>query len=153
MRRILQIGLLIVVLGMVSATHAAELSVRDAVEAGAFFQQIAQSMNLHVEDGADAASALRRAGYDVPVFPSNHRMTEGEVASVLSSLQVPVTTSRPQAPFSASKLSSLLAALGPEFGDRNAPNSKGDAVPIGGADPRTKGKGKKKGLLKSPSGL
>ena len=67
-----------------------------------------------------------------------------------------VSTAQPDASFSSGQVSQFVNAFGDQFdvspGSGGGDNStQGSKNPDQGADPRTKGKGLKKGLFKSPS--
>lgn len=117
---------------------------------------IANANGLQPADGPEAVSQLRNLGANLPVLNLSAPLTERSVVLVSSAFGVRVTTQRPANRFSADEMQQLVAAFGDQFdlgpgagsGDNSA---KGSKNPGQGADPRTKGKGKKKGLFRSPS--
>ena len=118
---------------------------------GDFLHRVALARQLNAVDGADAERLLRETGVRLPTLTLNERLTEGTVVTISRSLGVQVTTSRPDAPFESSSMIAFLdlvaaqaptteqSATGGESGPYPRPNDQA-------ADPRTKGKGKKKGL-------
>jgi hypothetical protein len=116
---------------------------------GEFLQQIALARHLPAVDGHDAARLLGESGIQLPALTLSLPLTEGQVAAISRSLGVVVTTSSPDGPFESSSVAAfldLLAAQAPkqsttsgESGPYPRPNDRA-------ADPRTKGRGKKKGL-------
>jgi hypothetical protein len=114
---------------------------------------IANANGLQPADGAEAVSQLRGLGANLPVLDLSAPLTERNVVLVSSAFGVRVTTQRPADRFSSGEMRQLVSAFGDQFNlgpdggsDDNATQGGGN-----GADPRTKGKGKKKGLFRSPS--
>jgi hypothetical protein len=119
------------------------------ITAGEFLVKIADARNLDAVDGASAMKLLRFSGVDLPDIDMTGALTEGTVAAISSSLGIPVSTSRPLEEFKRRAVKAYMdqfkAAVNPfrntavDPGPYPRPNDTA-------ADPRAKGKGKKKGL-------
>ena len=139
MKRVIQVVLLaLVVVAVMAPASAAE-----KVTVGDFLAQIAQAKQLPATSGSTALQALRNAGVALPDLDTNATLTEGTVAQVANSLGLKVTSSNPSAPFSQGQMNAFVTTFASDIGGSRDGNT------TNGADPLEKGKGKKKGLLKS----
>ena len=130
------------------------------VTVGQFLQEIAKVNNLSAISGGHAAAALREAGVNLPHLELNGLLTEGDVAAISKAMGLNVTTSTPQARFDNGQMNQFMSSFSGNLdvggpggglpGDDNRMNVPPPPKP-GHTDPRTKGKGKKKGLFRSPS--
>lgn len=109
-------------------------------------------------DGAtphDALEGLRDAGYAVDRIALDVPATEGAVADFARAAGLRVTSSRPNAPFDRGLADAFFQTFHREIAgaDGSDPSAASSDSEEGEnrADPLTKGKGKKKGLLRSPS--
>ncbi len=115
---------------------------------GDFVKQIARVKQLDAKDAVTARASIEATGVRLPEIRLDKRLTQGDVAQISTAVGIPVTTSTPAAEFTPDQLDRFMSNFGPELG---APQASTDGT-NNGADPRTKGKGKKKGLFKrSPS--
>jgi hypothetical protein len=124
----------------------------NAFKVGDFVVRIAETKNLSASTPSVAASSLRQAGYRLPAIDLGSVLTEGDVVGISNSLGIRVTTGQPDATFGETQVNNFFAAFSVELNTAADPSS-GDEFGtdvIGnngnGADPRDKGKGKKKGL-------
>jgi hypothetical protein len=127
------------------------VSAGEATTVGDFLVSLAGAAGLDASSQTAAQNSLRDAGWGLPDLNLGAMLTEGDVVAIAASGGLKVTTSTPQASFDQSRVQSFLTAFGPTI---NAEGAHADSHPAPwdhGADPRTKGKGKKKGLYKSPS--
>jgi hypothetical protein len=141
----------------VSATVATE-----PVSVGKLVQEIATLRGLPAGSPVAASGALRDAGVPLPDIALDEALTEGSVVQISAAFGVNVRTSQPAARFDADRMNRFLLTMGREFGRqslrstgsspeaaRNRDRNEENNPPFSpGADPLTKGKGKKKGLLK-----
>jgi hypothetical protein len=122
---------------------------------GDFMVALAEASGLHASSQAVAERSLRDAGWTLPRLDLNAHLTEGSVAAIAVACGIPVTTSNPQAPFGDAQVQSFISVFSQELGEAPTPEASPDGSKPDpwdhGADPRTKGKGKKKGLYKSPA--
>lgn len=117
---------------------------------GGFVQEIAKARGLSAGTAAEAALALQNAGINLPSVDFGKTLTQGDVVAISTAAGLTVRTSSPDAEFTASQLSSFMSTFGPELG-ASEPEVGTDASDKPKTDPLTKGKGKKKGLIRSPS--
>ena len=120
------------------------------ITVGDFLLRIATAENLHPGDGADAARLLRAGGVNLPVVRPGALLTEGTVAAISRAFGIRVTTSRPDAPFGQDAVDAFMIQFKPEVSGSDQA-ATGDSGPYprpndNAADPRTKGRGKKKGI-------
>lgn len=118
---------------------------------GQFLVEVAKVRNIAAVDPASAERGLRQAGVSLPALDLNRTLTEGTVAAIATAVGVPVSTSRPDAPFGEGQVDSFISTFGPSM---NSSGAQTDAA--GGNDGPPKedpqpGKGKSKGFYKSPS--
>ncbi len=119
------------------------------VAVGEFLVKIADARNLDAVDGAGAMKLLRFSGVDLPTIDVTGTLTEGTVAAISTSLGIPVSTSRPLEEFKRSAVNAYMDQFKAVVNQSR--NTAGDPGPYPrpndtAADPRAKGKGKKKGL-------
>jgi len=117
---------------------------------GGFVQELAKSMSLASSTPTEAAQALRSAGVSLPSIDMGKTLTQGDVVAIATAAGLTVRTSTPDAEFTEGQLSSFMVTFAPELG-ASAPEYGTDASDKPKTDPLTKGKGKKKGLIRSPS--
>jgi hypothetical protein len=118
---------------------------------GEFLHRIALARHMPAVDGPDAERLLRESGIRLPAMTLTLQLTEGQVAAISRSLGLNVTSSNPDALFESSSVAAFLdlmasqvpapeqSATSTESGPYPRPNDQA-------ADPRNKGRGKKKGL-------
>ena len=130
----------------------------DQLTVGDFYKMIAGIKAVDYTDAASAEASLRAAGMRLPNLDLAKTLTHGDVAAVANAAGLRVTTSTPDLAFSSGQADQFVASFGTEIGVGGGTGGGGeemgtDALPWdNGADPRTKGKGLKKGLFKvSPS--
>ena len=118
---------------------------------GDFLYRIALARQLPAVDGPDAERLLRDSGADLPALLLPQRLTEGAVVAISGSLGIRVSTSRPDAPFDNGSVGAFLDLMAEQAEIPEGSNTAGEPGPYPrpndqAADPRTKGRGKKKGL-------
>ncbi len=118
---------------------------------GDFLHRIALARQLAAVDGPDAQRLLLEAGVQLPNLELTAPLTEGRVAAISRSLGIRVRTSRPDAPFGNGSVSIFLDHMAAQAPASQPATTTGEPGPYPrpndrAADPRTKGKGKKKGL-------
>lgn len=124
---------------------------------GDFLVRIAQEGRLDVSGPAEARKVLNEQGWALPRLDLGARLTEGDVVSIARSAGLNVVSSDPDRPFGATGVQAFLSAFGssldPADGRSRPQESRSGDHPDPwdhGADPREKGKGLKKGLVRSP---
>ncbi len=128
------------------------LAVDDTVPTtGEFLRQIAQARHLDALNGPDAVRLLRESGIQLPALTLTGPLTEGRVAAISRSLGIVVTTSRPDAPFNSNAAAAFLDLMATQAPAPEQSTTSGEPGPYPrpndqAADPRNKGRGKKKGL-------
>lgn len=134
----------LIVLALV-ALVGGTVAVAGQATTGDLLQGLADARALPAQDAATAVHSLTRAGYSLPALDYAKPLTEADVVRIASALGIRVTTSRPDAPFSSDQLTALVRAT-------SKPDPVAKSEHDNGADPLTKGNGKKLGLKKrSPS--
>ena len=137
----------------------------NAATVGDLLQGTARLRGIDAADGALAAAALREAGFDVPATDLDKVLTQGDVVRIARSLGLNVTSSTPETIFDDDDLGNFFSAFSGALsrGDSaggagthsDSPDDKdegpADPNPPSGVDPLSKGKGKKKGIMKSPA--
>ena len=122
---------------------------------GDLLHEIAKFNNLPATSGVQAAAELRAMGVNLPALELGKDLTQGDVVRIARALGVNVSSSNPGASFSGKQVNQFIDSFGGQlvFGSNTSarPNQNDSHFSENGADPRTKGKGKKKGLFKSPS--
>src|SRR5512139_2468868 len=118
---------------------------------GQFLVEVAKAKNIVAVDPASAERGLRQAGVSLPALNLNQSLTEGAVASIATAVGVPVSTSRPDAPFNQGQVESFITTFGSSMGgSTNQTDAAGTDQGTTKEDPQP-GKGKSKGFNKSPS--
>jgi hypothetical protein len=122
---------------------------------GELLVKIAEAKNLDAADAATARASLQKVGMKLPALDLDKPLTQGDVVDISNSAGLSLRTSTPNAPVDQDQLITLGNTIGMSLdhpgsgggGDNETHSEPWD----NGADPRTKGKGLKKGLYKSPS--
>lgn len=138
---------LIVLAAMVPAFAA------DGVKVGEFVVKVAEAKQLPAANTATAERSLRDAGYDLPALDLNGALTERVVVQISRALGINVSTSSPDAVFTTTQVNDFFSVFGQDVGVVNNPGGDDNPQPRGDkpkVDPLTKGKGKKKGLKRTP---
>ena len=137
-------------LGIAAAVVASAMPAMAAdYTVGQFLVEVAKAKNISAVDPASAERGLRESGVRLPSLDLNQTLTEGAVASIATSVGVPVSTSRPDAQFGQNQVDSFFSTFGPSMGgSSNQTNGSTDGTDK--EDPQP-GKGKSKGFNKSPS--
>ena len=138
---------------LVCATLAAPVLADDAAQptVGDFLHRVATARLFPAVDGPDAERLLRASGVGLPALNLADGLTEGTVVAISGALGLRVSTSRPDAPFREDSVSLFLDLMVTEAPSPEHSASTGEPGPYPrpndrAADPRTKGRGKKKGL-------
>ena len=116
------------------------------VTTGQFLVAVAKAHKLDVSDPANAADALRAAGYAIPKVVFDEPLTEGAVVSIAAALRFNLTTQTPDAAFTQTQMNVFLQSFGKEMATQGDPGGISNS---NGVDPETKGM--KKGHDKSKS--
>jgi hypothetical protein len=123
----------------------------DDVTVGDFVLSLARAKGLTAASVGEAKASLESAGITLPVADFDRTLTQGDVVAIGNAAGLHLSSSTPEAPFTGEQVSAFLVSLAPELGATDGDNTTDGAYNDNGADPRTKGKGKKKGLFRSPS--
>jgi hypothetical protein len=115
----------------------------DSVMVKDFVVRIAHAKQLPAASCDSATGSLRQAGYNLPALDCNSPLTEGNVARISNSVGIRVTTSQPDAAFSASSMDAFFGAFNDDLSGATGTDTHKEGH---GTDPLEKGKGKKKGL-------
>lgn len=148
LKRLIILVLFALTVSLAGATHAGS----GGYTVGRFLVEIVSAKGPAATSPDQAARTLRAAGYQLPNLPLDAALTEGAVTEIAIALGIKVTTRSPNAQFSGSQVDAFLTTFGPEIRGGCQPQGNGNGNGQGngnGADPRTKGKGWKKGLYKS----
>jgi hypothetical protein len=121
----------------------------DNVTVGDFVLQLAKAKSLTANDPMQAQSALAANGVQVPAIDLGKTLTQGDVVAIGNAAGLNLNSSTPSAEFGSDQLSAFMISFGPELGTSDPENATDGDKPK--TDPLTKGKGKKKGLLRSAS--
>lgn len=150
LQRFVQITLVIIVLAAALAPVAAADN-RNEITVGEFVVMLAETSSLPATTPEIAADSLRSAGWEFPTVDMKGVLTERIVVDIANSSGIDVNTSNPETPFTSDRVETFMLAFDKQLGSDDGDNeTRGDDN--NGADPLTKGKGLKKGLLKkSPS--
>lgn len=122
----------------------------DNVTVGDFVLELAKAKNLSASNPVEAQAALSASGIQIPSIAFDKTLTQGDVVAIGNAAGLNLNSSTPSAEFGSDQLSSFMISFGPELGT-SEPEVGTDANDKEKTDPLTKGKGKKKGLLRSPS--
>ncbi len=141
-----------------AATAAVAVS-GGAPSVGDLVLQVAQRRQMPAASPQEARAMLERAGSDLSGLDLDTPLTERTLVRVCNAVGLAVTTRDPDAPVDAERLRRFLSVLGPEItrsGSAPQASSSGTPGPYPrpndhAADPLSKGKGKKKGIPRSPS--
>lgn len=121
------------------------------VTVGDFVMELARARGIVASDAAHARALIESTGIALPVSDFNRVLTQGDVVAIGNAAGLNLSSSTPGAVFTGDQVDAFLISLAPELGATDGDNSTDGAKNDRGADPRTKGKGKKKGLFRSPS--
>ena len=134
---------------------APALAAQKQVTWGEFGVEIAKARNVASSDAQTAWSSLEAEGVRLPNVDLGARMTQRDVVQLSELIGINLTSSTPDEAFTSDQMRAFMVSFAPEIsGDTGGQTEAGGTDVPGkgnGADPRTKGKGKKKGLYKSPS--
>ncbi len=122
-----------------------------SLDVGELLHRVARVRNLPAVDGPDAARLLRESGVALPDLSLDQVLTEGMVVAISRSIGVRLKSSRPDAVFDSRSLDIYLDMVSRQTPAPEPSATAGEPGPYPrpegpAADPRTKGKGKKKGL-------
>ena len=141
--------------GLVAAIVALALCVpavaANTVTVGDFVMELARVKGLSASSAAQAKASIESTGVTLPVADFGRVLTQGDVVAIGNAAGLNLSSSTPEAAFTGDQVDAFLVVLAPELGATDGDNSTDGAYNDNGADPRTKGKGKKKGLFRSPS--
>ena len=122
------------------------------VTVGDFVMELARVKGFTPSSAVDARASVVSAGIAIPVVDLDRTLTQADVVAIGNAAGLELTSSTPEAAFTGDEVSAFLVSFAPELGATDGDNATDGAYNDNGADPRTKGKGKKKGLFRSPSG-
>jgi len=124
----------------------------DRVTVGDFVTEIAKVKGLPAANAVEAQTSLSAAGVRLQGLDLNAVLTQGDVVTIGNAAGLNLSSSTPEAEFGSDDVSSFMVNFAPELGSSPENGTTGADNNGNGADPLTKGKGLKKGLLKrSPS--
>jgi hypothetical protein len=121
------------------------------VTVGDFVIQLAKVRGYTASNAAEAKASIEGTGIMLPVMDFDRTLTQGDVVRIGNAAGLNLNSSTPEAAFTGDQLNSFMVSFAPELGATDGENTTDGAKNGNGADPRTKGKGKKKGLFRSPS--
>jgi len=150
MRRVNRFGLIAVL--AVAAVAAPAFA--GNVTVGRFYTEIAKAKQMTAVDASSAEAGLRAAGFRLPDLSLGKSLTEGDVASISSSLGLAVSTSRPTELVSDSQLNQFMSSFSSQMSVTKGADKVNPYTTMSvGGDPGNSGngKGKKKGHNKSTS--
>ena len=121
------------------------------VTVGDFVMELAKVRGFTSSNAAQAKASIESTGITVPVTDFDRTLTQGDVVAIGNAAGLNLNSSTPEAAFTGDQVNSFIVSFAPELtvpddGEQTS-NKEGNNA----ADPRTKGKGKKKGLFRSPS--
>lgn len=122
----------------------------ERVTVGDFVVELAKVKNLQANSPVEARTALTANGVRIPALDLGKTLTQGDVVEIGNAAGLNLNSSTPDAEFGSDQLSSFMISFGPELG-QSEPEVGTDKNDKEKVDPLTKGKGKKKGLRRSPS--
>ena len=141
--------------GIVAALVALALCVpamaANTVTVGDFVIELARAKGFAASNAAQAKASIEGTGVTLPVADFGRVLTQGDVVAIGNAAGLDLSSSTPEAAFTGDQVDAFLVSLAPELGATDGDNATDGAYNDNGADPRTKGKGKKKGLFRSPS--
>lgn len=123
----------------------------NTVTVGDFVMELARVKGYTASNAAQAKASIESSGITLPVADLDRVLTQGDVVAIGNAAGLHLSSSTPEAAFTGDQVNAFLVSLAPELGATDGDNSTDGAYNDNGADPRTKGKGKKKGLIRSPS--
>jgi len=150
MRRVNRFGLIAVL--AVAAVAAPAFA--GNVTVGRFYTEIAKAKQMTAVDASSAEAGLRAAGFRLPDLALGKNLTEGDVASISSSLGLAVSTSRPTELVSDSQMNQFISSFSSQLSVGKGADKLNPYQTLStGGDPGNSGngKGKKKGHNKSTS--
>src|SRR5262249_24348377 len=116
------------------------------VTVGRFYTELAKAKHLGAVDAPSAEANLRSAGYKLPQLGLGKHLTEGDLTSILNSVGVNVTTSRPSSPVTEAQVNQVMSGFGPQLGAPSLkltpPTAGTNATDSTGGDPGNSGNGK-----------
>jgi hypothetical protein len=119
--------------------------------AGKLMMEIAKVKNLPALNAATAKGSLIEAGINVSKIDVNKVLTQGDVVAISVASGLRMTTSTPGATFSREQMNNFIGSFATQMGnsgtEARSADKENDKPKV---DPREKGKGKKKGLYRSP---
>ena len=138
------------VLLAVASAFTAVIASNEPATVGEFLVEVAEVRGIDATSPSDSVRWLRHSGWAIPDLDFDAPLTESVIVTVGRAAGIRIKTTRPDATVSASETSSVIVALRPS---RDEGAASADGFDGNGADPLTKGKGLKKGILKrvSPS--
>ena len=113
---------------------------------GDFYVELAAVRGLAAENPIIAEQSLRSSGIALPALSIDKPLTQGDVVDIIRPFGLRLTTSRPNDAMDVPGMEDFVSGFEPELGARA--EATGYDPDKNGADPLTKGKGKKKGLYK-----
>ena len=156
MSNVKRLGVVAVALVMSAALAVPALAASD-VTVGQFLQEFAKAKNLNATDPRIAADSLAAVGVQMPNdVQLSQRLTESVVIKLSRSAGLNLSTSRPEASFSAEQVDRFFATFSGELRDDAVIGVRSDCTPPSNGcngngppfDPFSKGKGKHKGFGK-----
>ncbi len=121
------------------------------VTVGDFVMELARVKGFTAPNAAAAKASIESTGIMLPVADLDRVLTQGDVVAIGNAAGLNLNSSTPEAAFTGDQMNSFMVSFAPELGATDGENTTDGAKNDNGADPRTKGKGKKKGLFRSPS--
>jgi len=113
---------------------------------GDLYMELASLRGIAADSPIAAQTGLVSSGVDLPALDVSKTLTQGDVVDISRRFGLKLSTSRPNDEFSSEEMDGFVSGFGDEIGGRAA--AEGYDPDKNGADPLTKGKGKKKGLWK-----
>ena len=123
----------------------------NTVTVGDFVMELARVKGYTASNVAQAKASIESTGVTLPVADFDRVLTQGDVVAIGNAAGLNLSSSTPETAFTGDQVDAFLVSLAPELGATDGDNATDGAYNDNGADPRTKGKGKKKGLFRSPS--
>ena len=126
----------------------------NSVTVGDFVMELARVKGFTASNVEAAKVSIESTGITLPVSDFNRTLTQGDVVAIGNAAGLNLNSSTPEAAFTGDQMNSFMVSFAPELGATDGDNSTAGSTndpADNGADPRTKGKGKKKGLFRSPS--
>ena len=121
------------------------------ITVGDFVMELARVKGFTASSVAQAKASIESTGITLPVSDFNRTLTQGDVVAIGNAAGLNLNSSTPEAAFTGDQMNSFMVSFAPELGATDGENTTDGSKNDNGADPRTKGKGKKKGLFRSPS--